>query len=123
MLISMTATTRGFKRRCVVRDTTDKKGLSRSKSEGHAARCMAAHIVFTVSVFGNCNSMCKYRVSTCNDPAYTCVRAYRPHEVHVTSIGWDRFSCSFLYISRTLYTRFKPTTPIRYPTSTCRNYL
>lgn len=75
MPISMTATTRGFKKRYVVRDTRDEKRLSKSKNDGHAARCMAARIVFTVSVFGNCNSMCKYRVSTCNDPAYTCVRA------------------------------------------------
>lgn len=123
MLISMTATTQGFKKRCIVRDTKGNKGPSRSKNGGHAVRYMAAHIVFTVSVFGNCNSMCKYRVSTCNEPAYTCVRAYRPHEVHVTSIGWDRFSCPFLYISTTLCARFKPATPIRYPTSTCCNYL
>lgn len=44
--------------------------------EREPLRCMAARIVFTFSIFANCNLMCKYGVSTRNDPAYTCVDAY-----------------------------------------------
>lgn len=87
-------------------------------------RCMAARIMFTFSIFGNCNSMCKYGVSACNDP-YTCVylRSYMRKYVSITdvspawtaSIGLNRFSRSSLSVSPALYTRLKP---LRCPTST-----
>jgi len=40
-----------------------------SRSRSGDACCMAARIVFTVFVFGNCNLMCKYKVSRHNNPA------------------------------------------------------
>lgn len=126
MPISITATTQGFKKRCIVRDTKGKKGLSRSKSGGHAARYMAAHIVFTVSVFGNCNSMCKYRVSTCNDPTYTCVRTYvriarMKYTLH-RSAGTDshvRFSISLLHYVQGLSRLHRFDIQLRHVVITC----
>jgi len=100
---------------CVVRN---EGGLLQIKERG-PLRCMAARIVFTFSVFGNCNSMCKYGVSTYNDPAYipafvdACVRAcvrtlalraYRPHGLHRSAQTDSRLclSLSLLHYARNL---------------------
>jgi len=62
-----------------------------SRSRSGDACCMAARIVFTVFVFGNCNLMCKYKVSRHNNPvcalivetpAYTLHRSTDPR-VHL----------------------------------------
>lgn len=120
MPISMT--TRGFKRRYVIRDTRGEKGLSKSKSEGHATHCMAAHIVFTVSVFGNCNSMCKYRVSTYNDPAY--VRIARMECTLHRSTGTDSracFSISLVHYAQGLNWLHRFDIQLRHALITCSN--
>lgn len=53
------------------KDTTQ-RGPWRWRSEGHVVWLRVS--CSPVSVFGNGNSMCKYRVSRCNDPARACVR-------------------------------------------------
>lgn len=79
-----------------------KKGLLEIEERG-PLRCTAARIMFAFSVFGNCNSMCKYGVS--NDRAFVdaCVRAYvsitSVSPAWTASIGPDRFSRSSLYLS------------------------
>jgi hypothetical protein len=68
-----------------------KRTWESSRSRSGDARSMAARIVFTVSVFGNCNLMCKYRVSRRNDLVCACTRAlaveihtlYRPTDSRV----------------------------------------
>lgn len=83
--------------------------------------CMAARIMFTFSIFGNCNSMCKYtgflRVTFSRIPAfvdaYVSITGVSPAQT--ASIGLDRFSRSSLSVSPTLYTGLKS---LRCPTLT-----
>lgn len=101
----------GARRNCQsarLRGSGAKRGFLEIEKRG-TLRCTAARIMFAFSIFGNCNLMCEYGVSTYNDPACAfvdaCVgyRAYRPHGLHRS--GSDRFSRSSLSLSLLHYAR------------------